>query len=72
MASLLARGVKIQLPEIGADFKYDAGTLLFFSSSLFTHAVPPWKQGIRVCYASFMRPEICKQFSQSIVEWPSL
>ena len=35
LATLEAEGVKIQFPDIKANFQYDSGTLLFFSGALF-------------------------------------
>ncbi|THU84542.1 hypothetical protein K435DRAFT_577489, partial [Dendrothele bispora CBS 962.96] len=49
---------KIIFKELDAVFVYKAGTAIFFSDRGWTHAVPHWGSGERVCYASYMRPEI--------------
>jgi len=53
-----AQGANINLLEIGATLAYKPGTSVFFSGRGWTHEVPDWGFGERVCYASYARPEM--------------
>ncbi|THV05849.1 hypothetical protein K435DRAFT_594683, partial [Dendrothele bispora CBS 962.96] len=53
-----AKEARIVLCDLGAEFCYKPGTALFFSGKLWEHKVPDWFSGERICYASYMRPEI--------------
>ncbi|KAK7447763.1 hypothetical protein VKT23_014021 [Stygiomarasmius scandens] len=53
-----ARDAKMVFRELNTEFAYGPGSALFFSGKGWTHEVPAWTQGERVCYANYMRPEM--------------
>lgn len=63
LASLgTCKGARIRLSDIGADIIYDPGTLVSFAGRSFTHEVPHWEGGERICYAYFLREEVLRRF----------
>lgn len=56
------KGARIRLDDIGADLVYDPGTLIAFAGKAFTHEVPSWDGGERICYAYFLREEVLRRF----------
>ncbi|KAK7461401.1 hypothetical protein VKT23_008579 [Stygiomarasmius scandens] len=60
---------RMTLQELGASFSYKAGTLMFFSGKAWTHEVLEWGKGERICYASYMRPEMIEAHGLSVDGW---
>jgi len=60
---------KIIFNELDAVFSYKAGTAVIFSGKGWTHEVPDWGTGERVCYASYMRPEMIQAHGQHVDTW---
>ncbi|THU87371.1 hypothetical protein K435DRAFT_614789, partial [Dendrothele bispora CBS 962.96] len=46
---------KLIFKELNTTFSYKAGTVVLFSGSRWTHEVPKWGPGERICYAYYMR-----------------
>ncbi|THU94503.1 hypothetical protein K435DRAFT_860463 [Dendrothele bispora CBS 962.96] len=55
--------------ELNAKFSYKSGTVVFFSGRGWTHEVGDWGAGQRVCYASYIRPEIIEAHRSSVTGW---
>ncbi|THU80291.1 hypothetical protein K435DRAFT_695981 [Dendrothele bispora CBS 962.96] len=60
---------KIIFKELNVEFPYKAGTALFFSGRGWTHEVPLWGKGERICYAYYMRPEIVQAHGRRVDTW---
>ncbi|THU99490.1 hypothetical protein K435DRAFT_658954, partial [Dendrothele bispora CBS 962.96] len=60
---------KLFFKELNASFFYKPGTVLFFSGRGWTHEVGDWSGGQRVCYASYVRPEILEAHRSSVSGW---
>ncbi|THU79457.1 hypothetical protein K435DRAFT_697745, partial [Dendrothele bispora CBS 962.96] len=60
---------RILFKELGSSFSYKPGTVLFFSGRGWTHEVGDWGGGERICYASYMRPEILDAHRSSVTSW---
>ncbi|THU79379.1 hypothetical protein K435DRAFT_697866, partial [Dendrothele bispora CBS 962.96] len=60
---------KIFFKELNSSFSYKSGTVLFFSGRGWTHEVGDWGAGERICYASYMRPEIIEAHMSPVTSW---
>ncbi|KAF5333747.1 hypothetical protein D9758_017914 [Tetrapyrgos nigripes] len=67
LASLgTTKKAKMVFHELNASFSYNPGTVMFFSGKGWTHEVPLWGVGDRVCYASYMRPEMMAEHNVEV------
>ncbi|KAK7434303.1 hypothetical protein VKT23_020253 [Stygiomarasmius scandens] len=64
-----AANPKMIFRELNASFSYKSGTALFFAGKGWTHEVPEWGPGERVCYASYLRPEMIEAHGQCVSSW---
>ena len=62
------------LPEFGATFQYNPGTMMQFCGNLLLYSVNGWETGDRYCYASFFRKDVFERLGVELPRWavPSL
>jgi hypothetical protein len=49
------RSSTINIPELGASFSYNPGTVFMICGKLLSHSVDEWEGGERICVAHYMR-----------------
>ncbi|KAK7464799.1 hypothetical protein VKT23_006005 [Stygiomarasmius scandens] len=65
-----ASTAKLVLRDLGATFSYKPGCSIFFSGRGWTHEVPHWGFGERICYASYTRPEMTAEHGVNVQSYP--
>jgi hypothetical protein len=61
----------LDVPDIGANFKYTPGTIIPICGKVLRHGVASWSGGERICFAFFMKDAVLDRLGQRRPEWPN-
>jgi|SRR5215510_5564535 len=60
------------VPDVGAEFQYNPGTVVAICGKVLRHAVYDWSGGERLCYAHFMRNNVHNRLQVKQTSWSSM
>jgi len=61
----------LDVPDIGAKFKYSPGTVVPICGKALRHGVAGWSGGERICLAYFMKDAVLDRLHQPRPSWPN-
>jgi hypothetical protein len=59
----------LDIPDIGARFDYNPGTVIALCGRVFRHGVVSWDGGERICYAHYMRNNVLHRQGMKNSSW---
>jgi len=63
VVSLGSHDALFHISDLGAEFAYLPGTLIFLAGKLLKHGVPEWNKGERIALAHYMKDDVHNRFN---------
>jgi hypothetical protein len=66
------RDAVLSVPDVGAEFEYNPGTVVAICGKVLCHAAYDWSAGERLCYAHFMCDNVHNRLMVKQTSWSSM